>query len=123
VKADVRKPADAVEREFPDWFWDAIAVEQEQEVLANAMAKLRAEGGATLTEPECMALRRWIKEHSAKKKRRRGRPSADAIEIALFCRMSEAFMSTKAAVKDIADWYGVSRASVYAARRKYSLSK
>jgi hypothetical protein len=123
VKADTRKPADAVEREYPDWFWDAVAIEHEQEVLGDAMAKLRSADGATLTEPECMALRRWIKEHSAKRKRPRGRPSADAIEIALFCRIYEAFMSTKAAVKDTADWYDVSLASVYAARRKYSLSK
>jgi hypothetical protein len=122
VKADVRKPADAVERETPDWLWDAVAVEQAQEVLDDAMAKLRTAGGATLTEPECRALRRWIKERSAKRKRRRGRPS-DAISIALFCRMYEAFMPTKVAVEITAEWHGVSRATVYAARRKFSLSE
>jgi hypothetical protein len=103
-------------------FWDAIAEEQGREILDEAIGKLRAEGGATLTEPECKTLLEWIKEHSAKRKRKHGRPS-DAIEIAIDCAMYEGFMPLKVAVGITAERYGVNRSTVYAARNKFSLSR
>lgn len=127
MKTNVRKknvwPSDAaverVVRKTPDWVREALAVEYAEEVVDAALAKLAGKDGATLTEPECRILRAWIKEHSAKRKRARGRPPADALEIAQWCQIFAAFMPLKVAVAIIAEQYGVSRASVYAARRKF----
>jgi hypothetical protein len=109
MKADVRKHS-----EFLD---HAIAVEYEQDMLHAAMTKLRTPP-ATLTDPECAALRRWIK--AAKKKHPRGRPPGpNAVDIALYCSLREDFgMPIKAAVAETVTLFGVSRSVVYAARRK-----
>jgi hypothetical protein len=112
MKADARKQ-----------LWDAIAVEQAQEHLYSAMVKLRSDGSVTLTDSERRALQVWIWDHSVQRKRPRGRPSADAIDIAIACQACEGFMPLKAAVINVAACHGVSRAVVYAARRKFSLSE
>jgi hypothetical protein len=98
---------------------DVAAIEYIEEVLDSAIGKLRAAGkdGARLTEPECRILFAWIKERP-KAKRPRGRPS-DAAWIAIDCQLSEGVMPLKAAVQATADDHGVSRATVYAARRKF----
>jgi hypothetical protein len=99
------------------WLWEAIAREQEQETLYEAMMKLRRPPAA-LTEPECAALLKRIK--AAKKKLPRGRPSGpDAVGIAQYCTLREAFgMPTKVAVGETMRLFGTSRAAVYEARRK-----
>jgi hypothetical protein len=109
--------------EMSGWLWDAFAVEQAQEHLDSALVKLRAEGEVTLIDQERRALQVWIKEHSAERKRPRGRPPADTVSIALACQMYEGFWPTKVAVATVAESYGVSPAVVYAARRKLLLSK
>jgi hypothetical protein len=105
----------------PDWVWDVLAAEFDQQVWDAALAKLRAVGekGATLTEPECAALLRGIEQ--PKKQQRPGRPRADlsdTLKIAQWCQLYAAFMPLKAAVEKTADEFGVSRTTVYAARRK-----
>jgi hypothetical protein len=103
---------------FPEWLWDAVAVEQAEEHLHSALMKLRSvKGEVTLTDSE----RRALLHAPAKGKRARGRPAADAISIALDCQIYEAFWPIKVAVEVIAKRHGVSRAAVYAARRKFSL--
>jgi hypothetical protein len=92
----------------PDWFWEAIA---EDEGDLPYGEKIRA----ALAPDEYRTLLVWIKE-AAKKKRRP--PKVDVMRVANHCLIYEAFLPQKRAVAITAEVYGISRASVFAARRK-----
>jgi hypothetical protein len=98
-----------------NWYWEAIA-EEEGDLLPYG-DKIRA----ALTPDEYQTLLAWIRE-AAKKKRPQGRPPVDVIRVAVDCLMYECFLPKKVAVANTAEGHGISRTSVYNARRKF-LSK
>jgi len=100
-------------RKLPDWYIEAIAEEEGDLPYGE---KIRA----ALTPDEYQTLLRWIKE-VAKRKHRRP-PKVDVIQVATDCLMYECFLPQKVAVANTAEVHGISRASVFAARRKF-LSK
>jgi hypothetical protein len=94
----------------------------EEDLLWDATAKLRRGSliGAMLTPAECTLLLDQISNKSKKKKTPRGRPRADALEIAIYCTFREKEgMPTKEAVAETIRRYGVSRSIVYEARREF----
>jgi hypothetical protein len=97
----------------PDWYWEAIAKEEGDLPYGD---KIRA----ALTPDEYQTLLRWIKE-VAKKKRRPSK--VDVIQVATDCLMREGFLPQKVAVANTAEVHGISRTSVFAARRKFLRSK
>jgi hypothetical protein len=122
MKANTPKqllPADDIYKP-PDWLREAIAVEYGEEQLDSALAKLSTEGEVILTDSERRALLAW---HSAEKRPQHGRPRANEISIALWCRIYESCMPLKVAVDKIMNQFGVSRATVFTVRRKFLQSK
>jgi hypothetical protein len=97
-------------RKYPDWYWEAIAEEEGDLPYGE---KIRA----ALTPDEYRTLLAWIKE-AAKKKRGRP-PKVDVIQVASECLMYEGFLPPKVALAITAEAHGISRASVFAAKRKF----
>jgi hypothetical protein len=100
--------------------------EIEDEFFNNLAAKLvrgSHKGRATLTRGECRTLLDLVRNRPAPK-RERGRQVDDerawrTMNIAIYCWWREGRGElTKNAVGETADLYGVSRATVYAARKR-----
>jgi hypothetical protein len=105
---------------IPDW-----ALRELQKEFFSALAnKLARHDGAALTRGECEILLELVRKRP-EPKRRRGRPAKEqAIFMAFYCLTRESRGEpTKVAVPAVARVYGVSCATVYAARRKMLLSK